>query len=139
MKGLCYTSSLSQLWYLLNNMKLKYFFGLVTPLIMLVLGLLVYDQVTSANSVYRGFLDSIGYYTYIYNPQCVRKCLFNWPHDLISIFLVVVPGFLGYWFAYRHWTQAGQDVFMRGLRMGFFTFIGLLIVVPTIGLISLLF
>ena len=120
-------------------MKLKYCLGLVTPFIMLVFGLLIYDQITSTNSVYRGFLDSIGYYKYIYDPRCIRKCLRNWPHALIPILLVGVPGFLGYWFGYRHWSEAGQDAYMRGLRTAFFVFIGLFIVVPILGMLSLLF
>lgn len=116
-------------------MKFKYIFGLVTPFIMLVLGLLVYNQVTSANSLYHGFLQSIGYYKYIYNPRCIRMCLQNWPHALIPILLVGIPGFLSHWFVYRHWSEAEQNMFMRGLRMGFFVFIGLFVVLPVVSLL----
>lgn len=113
--------------------------GAITPCIMFALGLLAYDQITSVSSVYNSFLESIGYYQYIYEPRCVRWCPQNWPRGLVLILLVGIPGFLGYWFGYRGWSEAEQDAFIRGLQIGFFVFIGLFLLLPVLGALSLLF
>lgn len=113
--------------------------GAITPFIMFALGLLVYDQIASVSSMYNNFLESTGYYQYIYEPRCVRWCPQNWPRGLVLILLVGIPGFLSYKFVYRHWSVAEQAGFMQGLRVAFFVFMGLFLLLPVLGALSLLF
>lgn len=108
----------------------------LTPFVALGIGYWLYVPYQKIAGVYYIFLRNVGYYEYVFRPNCNhRGCYLNLINDVPLAMVTLVPIGLFYFFIFRKLSAEKKRSIFWGVIISFFSIIFLFLVVPLLSVL----